>query len=870
MPGEITMHVVSHTHWDREWYQPFEVFRARLVDLIDNLLALLEADPSFRAFHLDGQTILLEDYLEIRPENEQRLRALVREGRILIGPWYLLSDEFLTSGEATVRNLALGHRISAEWGANMRIGYLPDQFGHIGQMPQILRGFGMDSAVFGRGWQIVGDRKAELTWRAPDGAEVFAVLMPCWYNNAQRFPEDADEALAFTERARDALVPLAASPHLLLMNGVDHLEAQAGLPGILASVREMLPEGQRIIHSTLPDYLAQVRESLAGRDLDVHEGELREDRYASVLAGTLSARMYLKVANDACQRLLERVAEPLATFAAMVGAGYPGSFLAYAWKQLLKNHPHDSICGCSTDETHLDMEPRFRHARQVAEAQVERSLAAIAEATDTSGGPAGSVPVVLVNTLPWPRTDPVTVTVDFPDDTAPASIELRDSAGKCVPVSVLSNAVVPRRDISPTALPKTTMVRRFRLGLVAKDVPAGGVRVLHAAPTTWRAPERSQVLRSDDCLENEYLRARVQHSGSLALLDKVTGYTYEDLNTFLDNGDVGSEYLHEPPVPDRLVTSHGWSPTISVVEAGPTRASIAVAGNLLLPESSSREGRSSECVPCAITSVISVAMGVPRVEIETTVENRARDHRLRVAFPTGLDADVAYAEGQFDIVRRAVRPPRDWPGAASCGPQQGFVGLHDGHRGLCLINEGLPEYEVLDDARRTICLTLLRCVGRLSTGPECAGLDVTEDAQMLGRFTFRYGLAPHAGDFLHSGAIRQAHQQRVPLQHVATTPHAGRLQSGHAFLEVEPKTLVTTATKVADDGSGIVVRLYNPMDAAVEGSVCVGSGVEGAWETDLLEMPRGRLSVTGGCASFVVSPRRILTILLAPAGGWPK
>ncbi len=234
--NEKTIHVISHTHWDREWYLPFQLFRIRLVDLIDNLLEILDRDPDFRHFHLDGQTIVLQDYLAIRPENEQKLRNYIRQGRILIGPWYQLNDEFLVSGESTIRSLLIGHRISRDFGATMKVGYLPDQFGQISQMPQILRGFGIDNAVFGRGIQLTGDRKIEFFWESPDGSKVLASFLAFWYNNAQRFPWETKEAVEMTTRMRDMLAQYSVMRDLLFMNGVDHLEAQENLSDILKRV----------------------------------------------------------------------------------------------------------------------------------------------------------------------------------------------------------------------------------------------------------------------------------------------------------------------------------------------------------------------------------------------------------------------------------------------------------------------------------------------------------------------------------------------------------------------------------------------------------------------------------------------------------
>ena len=867
MSDRRVMHVISHTHWDREWYFTLQDFRTRLVDLIDALLDLLDRDPGFRTFHLDGQTVVLEDYLEVRPEREADLRRLIKDGRILIGPWYLLNDEFLTSGEATVRNLQIGRQICEDYGSNMRIGYLPDQFGNIGQMPQILAGFGIDTAVFGRGWQLVDDRKCEFLWRAPDGSEALTSFMVHWYNNLQRIPEDPDEGLAFVERARDALDAVTHTGQLLMMNGVDHLFAQENLAPILESLRGRLPETDEIRHSTLPDYFEAVRAEVAERgiELGVHDGELREDRHGQILAGTLSTRMYLKQANDACQRLLERVTEPLATMASVAASGayaYPESFLLIAWKHLLQNHPHDSICGCSIDHVHVDMKQRFRDAEQIGRLQSERALTALAQRLDTSAAPEGAATVVVANPLPWERTDPVTVVVDFPMPDAPHAVKVLDAAGEEVPAGVVEVKATARRIWSPIALPKSEPVRRFVLSLVAEAVPATGLKTLHIAPAGWQAPEPPELLIDPRTVENEYLRVTVEPNGGLTLLDKVTGYTYRDLLTIEESGDVGDEYRYLAPVADRTYTTHGCSPSITVLESGPARVRIEIRGVFEVPEASTSTGRATDLVGCGFRTVLSVSRGVPRVDVETTITNAAKDHRVRVAFPTDLETDVAQAEGQYDVVTRS-RPPAEWPHATQCQPQQGFVAAGDGHRGLCIVNQGMPEYELGNDARRTLYLTLFRAVGALSRGGEAAVVDLTPGAQMLGEYTFGYSIVPFAGDLLTSYAPRQAHQARVPLETIQTDSHEGDIEDGWSLLSLAPECLIHTATKRSPDGEHLVVRCFNPRETAVDGELRISASIRAAWTGDLMEKPVEELGVEEGVVRFTAGPKRIVTLLLA-------
>jgi hypothetical protein len=311
----MTVHVVSHTHWDREWYLSYEQFRLRLVGLVDRLLDLMESRPDYEYFHLDGQTIVLEDYLELRPAQEPRLRKLIEQGRILIGPWYDMPDEFLVSGESLVRNLARGHRVARQFGTPMPVGYLPDLFGHVAQMPQILRQFGLDNTILWRGF---GGTRAEYWWEAPDGSRVLMMhLPPEGYCNATRVHFKPELMIERATRAIAVESSRTAVGEVLLMNGVDHVEPHPVIPELTRQLANTL--GTNVKHSTLPAYVAAVREAVgngAASRLEVVRGELRGgEEYANLLPGVLSARVYIKQANARVQTLLEKRAEPLAAFA---------------------------------------------------------------------------------------------------------------------------------------------------------------------------------------------------------------------------------------------------------------------------------------------------------------------------------------------------------------------------------------------------------------------------------------------------------------------------------------------------------------------------------------------------------------------------
>jgi len=437
-----TLHLISHTHWDREWHQTFQQFRLQLVHLVDGLLDILDADDAYQHFMLDGQTIVLDDYLEVRPERAADLGKYVQNGRILIGPWYILPDEFLVSPEATIRNLLEGDRIARRFGPKMMIGYIPDPFGHIGQMPQILRGFGIGTASV---WRGVDDQPNEFWWEAPDGSRVLMGFLRLGYSNAAGILGNGTDGFVTAARSlRDLLVPHTRGNDLLLMHGVDHQEAQPGTSAAVAYAAGKL-DGDRLIHSTLRDYFERIQASIDLASLPVVRGELRSPRNAPMLPGVLSTRMWIKQRNCACETLLEKWAEPFSAWAQVYALNTtclrePAALLRQAWRMLMQCHPHDSICGCSIDQVHDEMRPRFDQVEQIGEAITWQSLEALASVVATrpvsrAEGVSISSAVIVFNPVMGPRSDAVTASVSPSSDGS--GFDLMDESGTPIPFQTL-------------------------------------------------------------------------------------------------------------------------------------------------------------------------------------------------------------------------------------------------------------------------------------------------------------------------------------------------------------------------------------------------------------------------------------------------
>ena len=673
--------VVPHTHWDREWYFPFEVFRLRLGATLDELLDTLERDDAFVSFTLDGQAIVLEDYVEVRPDNEARLRALLAAGRLEVGPWYVLADELLVGGESLVRNLLLGRRVCRSFGVEpTTAGYAPDSFGHPAQLPQVLAGFGLGTFLFSRG---LGDEPDVLfRWRAA-GSEVTACQFLPHYDNFARLAsvEDARRRIARIVERFGELLERVGCDTILLANGSDHLPVQPELPEWCTELGVPAEIGR------YSDY------NPPAERLDPFEGELVGGRLQNVLRGVNSARMYLKQANERAERRLLAVETAAALRWLRDGTAFPHADLRLAWRDLLRNHPHDSICGCSCDEVHRDMLLRYE--------QLDRTIDTIAEDGDA-----------LVNTLPVRR----------------------------------------RRLVGST--------------LVELGGFEGGARE-SVAPQ----PERFTVALADD--------------GTFAITDLRSGRSFAGLHAVEDEPDVGDLYTFCP--------------------GGPVRRAELVTARVLRDDELVRDVQIETTLPgVRLETILRVVHGVDCVELRTTVENDAGDHRLRVHFPIATDDSTVRAESQFAVVHRPLQPetPRtEWvePPAATAHTL-GAVALGP----LALLTKGLPEYEAGPDGLR---LTLLRCVGTISrppglpTRPVGAGPDLpTPEGQCLGTHVFEYALRFDAEDLTDALLIRAGQDYRTDFV-------AGRAAEAPLAIDGD---VVFSCLKGAADGDGIALRVFNP------------------------------------------------------------
>lgn len=840
------VYIISHSHWDREWYMAYEQHHMRLVTLMDDLLELFETDPDFNSFHLDGQTIILDDYLQVRPEKKEAVQKAIDAGKLRIGPFYILQDDFLTSSESNVRNMLIGMEDSKKWGTPVMLGYFPDTFGNMGQTPQMMKQANLEAAAFGRGVKPIGfdnqvlsddnytSQYSEMNWIGPDGTDIFGLLFANWYSNGNEIPAEEQAARTFWDQKLADAEKFAATNHLLMMNGVDHQPVQKDVAQAIKLANELYPDYE-FIHSNFTDYLAAVKEDLP-KDLGTVAGELTSQETDGwfTLANTASARVYLKQWNTRVSRQLENVTEPLAAMAYDVAGSYPFDELDYAWKTLMQNHPHDSICGCSVDEVHREMMPRFEKANEVGKYLADAASEALTGAIDTSKFPKESFPFVVFNTAGTTKSGVASFDIEvkrvtfaelYPADgydklaKEPAqTYHVINQEGEVVPAVISEEQI--RFDYD---LPKD----RFRIPYMEKYVTVT-LDVAAMKGFSWDSfalvvgqdnkMDTSLVAKNGRVLENDFVKAEIQTDGSLTLTNKQTGKTLRDLLVFEDVGDIANEYIFKQPEGDHPILSTFFPHQVEIVENNALVAKVRLTHEMEIPKSAAalldleqkkvvdfrfrKAGRSNETIRYPIVTEITLNKNSKMVEFATTVNNQAKDHRLRALFPTTLDVSTHEADSIYETVVRPNQVSKHWENPTNPQHQHAFVNLHDEEFGLTISNYGLNEYEIVGD---TIALTLLRCVGELGDW----GYFPTPEAQCLGEHTFNYGIELHGAADMRFASYKRAHNAQVPLSVKQTSVHSGKLAASQTFVEVAGEKFEPTALKRRKSDAALILRGYN-------------------------------------------------------------
>lgn len=723
------LNVVNHTHWDREWYESYETYRGKLLEAIDLILDALDRGQ-FEYFMLDGQTVVLEDLKEVLEQSKmERVEKYIREGKIDIGPWYVLPDEFLVSGESLIRNLQRGIEISKEYGREDFVGYLPDTFGHIGQLPQIFKGLGIKWALLFRG---VISNKSEEYFLGSDGTRIKTLVLPLrtgYYNHFLSYKEYEEE---FRKFIKD-IEKYSTNGDMLLLNGADHLIPCENLKDRL----DILSEKMKLeIKQT---NLIKYTENLDKVELlEEIVGEQRDGSKAFILTNVLSTRTYLKKQNQEVEDEITLVTEPMELIKSICNGEYKHKMLDHSWKTLLKNHPHDSICGCSIDKVHKEME--VRNSKLV---DMLKSIEYFAAKHVISWKAIDNKKLYVFNPHPYKYKIPIDVTLELPIEVN--WFNILDKNGNIVDMVIHSKEKKNTFKADVDLEPSWYEVNEFKVSFLG-EFNSIGYKEYHIENTITNTI--NSMLESK--LENKFIKVEIGIDGYINIKNKITGKEYNGMNQIVSSIDSGDEYTYSPPIFDKL--SRARIKNIDYIKSNSLYQEMVINYVLLQPSGLSGDRKSLEG---EIESTIEVRVKLINdscsLYFETKVNNNAKDQRLRVVFPVGKRVYEYFTDVSFDVVKRTPLVNSSYyvdkmkEMKVNTFPTDSYVKVP---KEFSLLHIGLQECEVGVYGKENdgVYLTLLRGVGWLSRddmstrGGNAGPMFKTPDAQCLGEHIFKYGI----------------------------------------------------------------------------------------------------------------------------------
>lgn len=746
----------------------------RLIDLIDGVLEAFD-DPDFKYYWLDGHYLPIEDYLEVRPQNKEKIKSLIEAGKLKLGPWYILQDAFLTSGESNLKNLSLGIKNIKKWGKPSMIGYFPDTFGNIGQASQILKKAGIHVAYFGRGVKATGfdnvviedftSKNSEIYWQSPNGDKILSVLFANWYANGLDIPEDEDELKAYMDKRIADMEKYASTNQLLLMNGCDHSPVQKNIGQIIKKANALY-EDYNFIHSNLDLYYKALEAEVG--EIDTIKGELRSQATDGwwTLNSTSSSRYYLKKYNKSLEMRFEEVIQPLFTLF-VEGDSYPHQKLDYFYQELIKNHPHDSICGCSVDSVHDGNLRRFKSVSEGLDYLEDFAKKKIRETTANTDDHA----ICIINTLPYERAKEVVTEVeidreffgiDYPEvydklagKSTPA-LKLVDEDGKEIPAEITYLGTGFGYILPDDKFRKPYFANRARIRFSLK-LKAFEKKILKLV--SGKSSFASQEINQKQ-IENDFYKLRINENASLDIYDKSSGLSFKNVLAIEDTGDIGNEYIYRQSTDGARIL--GGKLTSQKIIRENDKIIIRLRESFKLPKAAEdkllaeqirlnditqrRANRSSDLIEMTIDKEITLYDKNIPLKIKISLKNLAKDHRMRVLFGHDLETDKVYAESIFECVEREAYPPQTWKNPDYSQNFNRYVQVMDNDKkGFGLSAIGPAEYEMIKD--EGLYMTLFRSVGELGDW----GYFPTPDAQLikddLSEMTFEFYYAGFAGDF---------------------------------------------------------------------------------------------------------------------------
>lgn len=884
------IHVIPHSHWDREWYFTTSRSKVYLMKDLGDVLNTLENDPEFKYFMVDAQGSLLDDYIKWRPQDKERISKLVNDGRLVIGPWYTQTDQLVISGESIVRNMYYGMKRCESFGKYMNVGYVPDSFGQSGNMPQIYRQFGIEDTLFWRGVSDDMVKHTDYNWRGDDGSVVFTTQIPFGYYIGGNIPEEPEENEEFWQKeCLEKAGGRSATRHIYFPNGFDQAPVRTNLPQLVKERNEKDPENEYVI-SCIEDYIKDVKSE--NPELEEVQGELVIAKHMRIHKSIFSSRSDLKVMNTQIQNYVTNVMEPLLTISYNLGNEYPHEAVAEIWKLLFENAAHDSIGSCISDTANEDVYVRYKQARDIAVNLVELHSRLIATNVKNDA----DMTFTAINTLPQKRKDTVIVKTYVPG----GKFAIIDEKGNDVDYTIIKS-----RDLTDYVLSQTIMLdpsRKFyvpdqvlevTMAIKANNVPALGY-VQYSIDTQ---KDSHKETADKKVLENKYYTIEVEENGSLTIVDKANNVTYKNQGILVENGDDGDSFNYSPPRKDMEVFSNESKCTVKI-SGSDIYDQAEIHFDMVVPADLDERAEGKVSVTMLVDMTVALRKDSKVIDFNVKVDNKGLSHRLCVLFDSQIVSAFNYADQQFGLIKRpnyyekemklymesmnnktekkaGIQELANWANdqstwqepPISIEPTQSYVSLTDGKTGIAVIPQGVREYEVLDDSK--IRLTLFRTYGfmgkeNLIYRPGRASgerIIETPAAQLLKEMEFNFGFTSYAGDINDSDIDTLAKQYNTNLEVYTYAEFLnGRLifsqreiegQNAkiHSLFETEGN-LVVSAVKKAEEDDGYIIRLYNGKDHKdLDDKIKFNFDIKEAYYTNLKEEKTEEIKVENNTIS---------------------
>jgi mannosylglycerate hydrolase len=865
------VHIVPHMHWDREWYFSTEESRILLVNNMEEILEMLETNPDYPYYVLDGQTAILEDYFAVKPENKERVKKLVEAGKLIIGPWYTQTDEMVVGGESIVRNLLYGLKDCEEFGPSMSIGYLPDSFGQSSQMPQILNGFDIKYSIFWRGTsERHGTDKTEFYWEGTDGSKVLVQLFPLGYAIGKYLPEDEEKLQERINKYFTVLDQGATTEHIILPNGHDQMPIQKNIFTIIEKLQGLYPQREFFL-SKYENVFAEIEKN---QTLPTIQGEFLDGKYMRVHRSIYSTRMDIKAANTRIENKITNILEPLASIAYSLGFEYHHGLIELIWKEIMKNHAHDSIGCCCSDKVHREIMNRFFLAEEKTDQLIEFYKRKITDSINTNRQ---EDRLTAFNLLPYERTEVVTTTVI----TKLPFFTLEDADGITIPFEVLKKEEMDPGLIDRQIVHYGNYDPFFQYTISLKDcIPAMGYKTYFIVGAKR---EMTNTLMENEVVETDYYKIAVNSNGTLKIWDKKLEKEFDQILLLENGGDDGDEYDFSPLIDEQLIYSEDVEAEVHMIQNA-YEAQIDIQLKLNVPGCLDHRKKKIINSFVDVHWKVTIPNHQPIINLEVEVDNQAKDHRLRALIPTGIASSFSTADNQFGFIKRNVYDSamdywkeEKWDERPdSIYPMLSYVGLSDENHGVSVLTNSTREYEIIGQDYDTIAITLFRSVGVLGKEEMLrrpgrpSGIKLpTPDSQMLGKLKLDFAITTHKGSTITANAARMAKEYSTPIQTYNKIPHnAMKLNRADvhtplsfSFIHETSHSVVLSSLKKAEKEEHFVLRFFNPSDENNEGSFTVNHSVNHAYEGNLNEKVMAPLTVNNNQFAISLKQNQVKTLI---------